>query len=155
MIQTTGRKAISGMQQNLIQVTAAVIRRDGEILLCGRAPGSRYAECMEFPGGKLEPGETLSECLKRELREELGAEVYVMDLIHVERILFGEKTLQVNFFRTALRRESPPPHPREGQPMRWTSVVTLDMETMLPGDRHLAELLAAAEKNRKKNASAQ
>ncbi len=143
------------MQENLIQVTAAVIRRNGEILLCGRAPGSRHAECMEFPGGKTEKGETLNECLKREIREELGAEVYVMDLIHVECVLFGEKTLQVNFFRTALLPGTPPPLPREGQPMRWVSVGTLDREPMLPGDRHLAELLAAAEKNEKKYAYAQ
>lgn len=143
------------MQENLIQVTAAVIRRNGEILLCGRAPGSRYADCMEFPGGKAEAGETLNECLKRELREELGAEVYVMDLIHLERLRFGEKMLQVNFFRTALRPDTPPPLPREGQPMRWVSVEALDLEPMLPGDRHLAELLASAEKNGKNNAFAQ
>lgn len=143
------------MQSNLIQVTAAVIRRDGKILLCGRLPGSRFAECMEFPGGKAEAGETLSECLKRELREELGAEVYVMDLIHVEQVLFGEKALQVNFFRTAFKHGSPPPLPREGQSVRWVSVETIDREPMLPGDRHLAELLASAEKKWKKNAFAQ
>ena len=135
------------MQTDPIQVTAAVIRRNGKILLCGRIPGTRHADCMEFPGGKAEKGETLGECLKRELREELGAEVYIMDQIHVEKVLFGEKTLQVNFFRTAFTYDSPPPLPREGQPMQWVSVETLDGEPMLPGDRHLAGLLASAGKS--------
>jgi len=143
------------MQIKPIQVTAAVIRKNGKILLCGRVPGSRFEHCKEFPGGKAEDGETLGECLKRELREELGTEVYVMDQIHVEHVLFGEKTLQVNFFRTALLPGAPAPFPREGQPMQWISVEAIDREPMLPGDMHLAELLASAEKNEKKVDSSQ
>ncbi len=54
------------------EVTAAVIAREGRILLLRRAPGQKHAGAWEFPGGKTEPGETPQDGLARELREELG-----------------------------------------------------------------------------------
>jgi 8-oxo-dGTP diphosphatase len=63
-------------------VTAGVLRNeDGRVLLVRRAPGQKLAGKWEFPGGKVEEGESLSECLKRELHEELGIEVRVGDII--------------------------------------------------------------------------
>ena len=53
-------------------VTAAVMRRDGGILLTRRGAGEKLAGFWEFPGGKVEDGETIEECLTRELLEELG-----------------------------------------------------------------------------------
>ncbi len=53
-------------------VTAAIIIRDGKVLVCRRAAGEKLAGFWEFPGGKLEDGETLRQCLERELLEELG-----------------------------------------------------------------------------------
>ncbi len=54
------------------EVTAAIIAREGRILLLRRAPGQKHAGFWEFPGGKTEPGETPQDCLARELWEELG-----------------------------------------------------------------------------------
>ncbi len=54
------------------EVTAAVIAREGRILLLRRAAGQKHAGFWEFPGGKTEPGETPEDCLERELQEELG-----------------------------------------------------------------------------------
>ena len=62
-------------------VTAAVIERDGHILIAKRRQGSRFAGKWEFPGGKLEKGETPEQCLKRELQEELEIVTVVGDLI--------------------------------------------------------------------------
>ncbi len=56
------------------EVTAAVICREGRILLLRRAPGQKHAGAWEFPGGKTEEGETPQTCLVRELNEELGIE---------------------------------------------------------------------------------
>jgi 8-oxo-dGTP diphosphatase len=58
-------------------VTAAVIVRGGRVLIARRGPGEKLAGMWEFPGGKVEPGETLENCLTRELREELGLIVSV------------------------------------------------------------------------------
>ena len=62
------------MSQQTSKIVTAGILQDaqGRVLLCRRALGQSHAGDWEFPGGKLEPGETLPECLTRELREELG-----------------------------------------------------------------------------------
>ncbi|MDD2804018.1 MAG: (deoxy)nucleoside triphosphate pyrophosphohydrolase [Elusimicrobiales bacterium] len=59
------------------QVTAAVIEKEGKILLAQRRRGDALGGKWEFPGGKLEPGETPEECLRRELREEFGVETKI------------------------------------------------------------------------------
>ena len=61
----------------LVEVVAAVIERDGLILIGQRKPRGRHALKWEFPGGKVEPGEELGDALVRELREELGIEARI------------------------------------------------------------------------------
>jgi len=58
-------------------VTAAIIEKDGAVLIARRKKAGRFGGVWEFPGGKLEPGESPEECLTRELREELGIDVTV------------------------------------------------------------------------------
>ena len=60
-----------------IIVTAAVLEKDGRVLIARRKRGDRLADKWEFPGGKLEEGETPEACLRRELQEELGIDVVV------------------------------------------------------------------------------
>jgi len=62
-------------------VTAAVIEQGGKILIAKRRAGDRFAQLWEFPGGKLEPGESPGQCLQRELREELGIETQLKEFI--------------------------------------------------------------------------
>lgn len=57
------------------RVAVAVIRKNGKILVCQRKKDARYGLKWEFPGGKLELGETIMQCLARELREELSIEI--------------------------------------------------------------------------------
>ncbi|HSD11856.1 MAG TPA: NUDIX domain-containing protein, partial [Candidatus Binatia bacterium] len=57
---------------NPVRVVAGVCLRDGKALVCKRSVARPHAGKWEFPGGKVEPGETLAEALRRELREELG-----------------------------------------------------------------------------------
>lgn len=61
------------------EVTAAIIFKDNRVLIAQRAPGDKLAGQWEFPGGKIEPGETAQECLKREIREELDVDIDVLD----------------------------------------------------------------------------
>jgi 8-oxo-dGTP diphosphatase len=59
------------------EVTAAIIIKSGKILICQRSKTDNLSGKWEFPGGKIEPGETPEECLKREIKEELSIEVEV------------------------------------------------------------------------------
>jgi 8-oxo-dGTP diphosphatase len=59
-----------------------LVRENGDILLCQRPPGKSYALQWEFPGGKVEPGETAAEALARELNEELAIEAEIGRLLH-------------------------------------------------------------------------
>lgn len=61
------------------EVTAAIILKGNQVLIAQRAPGDKLAGKWEFPGGKVEPGETPQDCLKREIREELDVDVEVLD----------------------------------------------------------------------------
>lgn len=63
------------------QVTAAFLEKDGKILIAQRKAGDKLAGKWEFPGGKLEPGETPEQCLKRELMEEFGVETRIGEFI--------------------------------------------------------------------------
>ncbi|HZN67112.1 MAG TPA: 8-oxo-dGTP diphosphatase MutT [Tepidisphaeraceae bacterium] len=56
-------------------VVIAIIRRENTVLICQRPPGKSFESYWEFPGGKREPGETVTECLEREVREELAVRV--------------------------------------------------------------------------------
>ena len=62
-------------------VTAAIIQDQGRFFIARRGPEEKLAGLWEFPGGKVEPGETLQECLKREIAEELGVEAIVGDVV--------------------------------------------------------------------------
>lgn len=62
-------------------VTAGILEKTGKILVVRRAPGEKLAGLWEFPGGKVEDGESLESCLHRELREELGLQCRVGDVI--------------------------------------------------------------------------
>ncbi len=131
------------------QVAAAVIRRGNRILLCGRKPEAELACCYEFPGGKAETGESLSDCLQREIHEELGTDIYVLDQLGENAVEWGDRIYHLHFLRAVLRPGAPEPQPREGQKMFWAETAQLCQIRMLPGDIAVAARLADAEKSEK------
>jgi len=81
-------------------VTAAVIERDGRVLVCRRRLDQDHPGKWEFPGGKLEPGEEPSESLRRELREELGIEAKIgLEITRYEYSYAERKPIRLIFFR--------------------------------------------------------
>lgn len=81
------------------QVTAAVIEKDGLILIAQRRAGDALAGKWEFPGGKLEPGETPEECLRRELREEFCIEARVGEFLCASRFEYKHLPIELLVYR--------------------------------------------------------
>ncbi|MFK8042219.1 8-oxo-dGTP diphosphatase MutT [Congregibacter sp.] len=108
----------------LVHVAVAVILGDHEqVLLTQRHANSHQGGLWEFPGGKLEPGESLSSALIRELREELGIEVSAhYALLQIEHD-YGDKRVLLDVH--CVTEFDGEPSPCEGQPMRWVDVTEL------------------------------
>ena len=102
----------------IVEVAAAVLQRpDNSFLLAQRPPGKIWPGYWEFPGGKIEPGETPYHALVRELREELGIEVKTAYPWLTRVFTYPHATVRLNFFRvTAWNGEL---HPHEGQEFAW------------------------------------
>jgi mutator protein MutT len=97
-------------------VVAAVIERDGRFLVTRRPAGVHLAGLWEFPGGKIDPDETHADALRRELREELDADVAVGDLVLATTYAYPEKTVTLYFYACTLLSDA---RPMLGQEMRW------------------------------------
>lgn len=83
----------------VIEVAAAVLFRQGRLLITQRLPGSHLPGLWEFPGGKRKPGESIRECLVREIREELNIGVVVGELFETIEYAYPEKTVCLKFFK--------------------------------------------------------
>jgi 8-oxo-dGTP diphosphatase len=85
----------------LIRVTAAIIERDGKILLAKRKKDDPLKGKWEFPGGKIEGTESPEECLKRELHEELGIDVTVGDFFCSSAFVYEHMSVELLVYRIA------------------------------------------------------
>jgi 8-oxo-dGTP diphosphatase len=117
----------------IVDVGAAVITRpDGSFLLAERPPGKVYAGYWEFPGGKIEPGETTLQGLSRELHEELGIDVETAFPWLTQVFTYPHATVRLHFFRvTSWHGE---PHGRENQHIAWQRADETPLEPMLPAN---------------------
>lgn len=119
----------------VVRVLAAVIQRQGRYLLCLRPPQKRHGGLWEFPGGKLEAGESLAQAACRELKEELGAEV-----TECGPPLFSHREAgslyQIEFLPVEITGEL---RAMEHDEVRWVSVEELKGLRLAPSDRAFAE----------------
>jgi 8-oxo-dGTP diphosphatase len=124
-----------------IVVTAAIVERDGEYLLTRRPKGVHLAGLWEFPGGKCEPHETLSDCLRRELAEELGVDATVGDELFAVTHAYPDRVIELHFLRCELIGN---PTPQLGQEMRWVPRDVLTTLEFPPADAELIRTLSEA-----------
>ncbi len=90
---------------NWIKVTAGVIEKDGRVLIALRRRGDGpFERRWEFPGGKVEPGETNEECLERELYEELGIRARVGEFLCTSRHDYGHLAVELLAYRVSSYR---------------------------------------------------
>ncbi|MCY1140744.1 (deoxy)nucleoside triphosphate pyrophosphohydrolase [Actinoplanes sp. Pm04-4] len=122
-------------------IVAAVIITDGRVLACERSAPAEVAGRWEFPGGKVEPGETDEEALARECAEELGVRVEVGDRVGPDvSLAHGRAVLRVFAVRLL---EGDVPRALEHSSMRWLAKDELDSVHWLPADKPIVAELPA------------
>jgi 8-oxo-dGTP diphosphatase len=124
-----------------VEVAVGVlIRPDGAFLLTSRPAGKVYAGYWEFPGGKLEPGETVDEALRRELHEELGITIGPSKPWQVELMDYPHARVRLHFRRIYEWRGAF--EMREGQQMAWEQL-PVQSAPVLPGTLPVLRWFAA------------
>ena len=118
----------------MVNVVAAILERDGRILICRRRPDQSHPLKWEFPGGKVEPGETPAEALVRELSEELGIATSAgPEIASYEFAYPGKQPILLHFFRVDSYRGEP--QNLIFEEMRWEPASRLGDFDFVEGDR--------------------
>ena len=107
-----------------------LLRPDGHFLLTSRPPGKVYAGYWEFPGGKVEPGETVEAALRRELAEEIGIIIGAVHPWRVERVDYPHALVRLNFCKVFEWQGEL--HMHEGQQCSWETL-PVAVAPVLPG----------------------
>jgi 8-oxo-dGTP diphosphatase len=120
-----------GANRPVVDVAVGVlIRANGDFLLTSRPPGKVYAGYWEFPGGKLEDGETVEQALRRELHEEIGITIDAAHPWKVEMVDYPHALVRLNFCKVfGWQGEL---HMREGQLYTWQRL-PVEVQPVLPG----------------------
>jgi 8-oxo-dGTP diphosphatase len=131
------------VQRRLVLVAAcALIDVDGRVLIAQRPEGKAMAGLWEFPGGKVEPGESPEQTLERELREELGVDICVPCLAPLIFASHGYETFHLLMPLYACRKWTGLPEGREGQALKWVKPNRLVDYPFVPADKPLLPLIA-------------
>jgi 8-oxo-dGTP diphosphatase len=124
----------------VIVVVAAVIEHNHQFFVTRRQPGVHLAGMWEFPGGKIDDSESHASALAREIREELGVDVEVGELVYDTTHAYPDRTVALYFYRCNLVGN---PRPLLGQEMRWVPRGELRSLGFPPADTELIALLTA------------
>lgn len=129
----------------MLQVTAAITRdSEGRVLICRRPEGKNCAGLWEFPGGKLEEGETMEECLIRECEEELSVELSVGDEFSSVVHDYGTFTVEVHFFLCTILSGVPVRKEHEQEAVAWAYPSELFSYRFCPADAEVVSKIVRA-----------
>ena len=122
-----------------VEVVAAVIRKGDRIFATQRGYGD-FKDWWEFPGGKMEKGETPEEALRREIREELDSEILIDKFLNTVEWDYPNFHLTLHCYMCSLLTEAP--HLNEHEAAKWLGADELDSVCWLPADNDLLPLIA-------------
>lgn len=128
------------MTQKPLSVAVGIIRNpEQKFFIACRPAGVHMAGMWEFPGGKVEPGETAEQGLIRELREETGIEAIQPKPLSSKTFSTGERLITLHFF--LVEQWQGEPYGREGQPSRWLTAAELNEEEFPPANAEIIRWL--------------
>lgn len=123
----------------MVEVVCALIKRGDTMLICQRPEGVLMELHWEFPGGKVEPGETKRDALARECREELGIDVEVGDQLTNVEYMYPDQDIDLTLFDTVIR--SGEPQMLEHKDMKWVTAAELENYRFCPADDVILDYL--------------
>jgi 8-oxo-dGTP diphosphatase len=131
LVADAERPREGGADRKVVDVAVGVlIRPDGDFLLTSRPPGKVYEGYWEFPGGKLEQGESVEAALRRELQEEIGVTIGAVHPWKVEMVDYPHALVRLNFCKVYEWTGELQMH--EGQSHAWQSL-PVSVQPVLPG----------------------
>jgi len=125
-------------------VAAGIVIEEGRVLLTQRKAGAHLAGMWEFPGGKVEPGEDPTDALRRELREELGIDCTIGDIVDVafHRYEEADKAVLLLFYEASRAAASPPPQALDVAAFAWSGRDALEPSRFPPADVSVLQKVA-------------
>ena len=140
LVADCNRPREGGADRKIVDVAVGVlIKPNDDFLLTSRPFGKVYEGYWEFPGGKLEPGETVEEALRRELVEEIGITIGAVQAWKIELVDYPHALVRLNFCKVfAWQGEL---HMREGQSFAWQTLA-VTVQPILPGTLPVLEWFA-------------
>ena len=137
------------LNRKIIEVVAAIIRYQGKYMVCSRPKHTDLGKFLEFPGGKVEPGESQRDALKREIREELGVEIEVGTCFWRLDHDYGEKYVRVTFYEAVPAGVDFHPVGKDNQDIFFVNGEDMASLPFLPADLPLAETITFLAKKEK------
>ncbi|MBI3616269.1 MAG: 8-oxo-dGTP diphosphatase MutT [Candidatus Omnitrophica bacterium] len=128
------------LNQDPIDVAVAVIEQNGKYLIAQRKAGDSFGGCWEFPGGKVNPGESLETCLTREIQEELAVPIAVGRKLQVIEHQYPERSLRLHFY--LCRILSGEPQTIECADWRWVAPEELGQFQFPPASGPILDVIA-------------
>ena len=134
-----GFHTASFIPHHSVEVAAGLVFRGGKLLITQRRPQDPLGGLWEFPGGKRDPNESFEECLRRELKEELGIEVEVGEVFDSVVHHYPEKSVRLTFYRCLWRQHEP--RALECHAFAWITAAQLAEYAFPPADEILLQKL--------------
>ena len=124
-----------------VHVAVGVVLDGDKVFVCKRAADAHQGNLWEFPGGKIEPGESLEECVHREIREELGIEIAVNDRLITIEHAYTHFKVTLNVFNCTYL--SGTPQPIECDEVKWVTLEDIDSYPFPKANSQIIDALRA------------
>lgn len=126
-------------EKDVVRVTAGVIWCNDRLLLARRAPGKHLPGYWEFPGGKIEPGESMQACLEREILEEFELSITSGEYIGAETFRYSDRTIELHAFHALAHSQCGPGDSHDQ--VAWIAVEDLNRYNIAPADAFIVDYL--------------